>query len=472
MLQVGDSFDRYTIEAFLGEGGMGSVYRAFDPKLHRRVALKVMKWVSPADEPISSARRLLREARAAAAIEHPNAIAIFDLGEVDGVPYVVMELVEGRSLRAYVGDRSVSLDTRLGWIVDVGRALSVAHDRGLVHRDVKPENVMIRDDGVVKVLDFGIARRTQAPVDGAAQTVVAGIETMTQAGVVIGTPFYMAPEQMRGGTVDARADQFAWGVLSFELLTGRLPWGEGRDPAQAIAALFQRAPASARSLDAAISPEVDAALTRAIAREPNARFSSMSEAIEAMRARPAPSRIAAPIAPSTASGVRIPPIAIGVVIGLLALIVVLLVVMITTGRPSAPTTVGAPKTSTKKIDEGPSADEADEDDGHPTPPELVARLRAGGWSVTEHPEREISMKDHSVHSYDVRRAERVATIEFTIFRDEHDAPRTVAFMNKQPAGRAARRGRRVVHAIMHGSEDHDAEVELCTLALEAPDDAQ
>src|SRR5262249_46786054 len=140
MLKPGDTFERYTVAAEVGQGGMGCVYRAHDTRLGRRVALKVIS------ERIASAEadaRLLREARAAAALDHPNAVAIFDVGEVSGALYIVMEFVDGRTLRSAVGDLDVPLSKKLTWLADVARALAAAHRRGLVHRDVKPENVMV-----------------------------------------------------------------------------------------------------------------------------------------------------------------------------------------------------------------------------------------------------------------------------------------------------------------------------------------
>ena len=154
-LSPGDRFDRYLIEELLGEGGMAQVYRAHDPRLNRRVALKVLR-LDSSREPESTAdasSRVLREARAAAALDHPNAVSVFDVGEADGQLFISMELVVGKSLRAYVNDVTVRWETKVRWMVDAARALGAAHDRGLVHRDVKPENVMVRNDGVV-------ARRT------------------------------------------------------------------------------------------------------------------------------------------------------------------------------------------------------------------------------------------------------------------------------------------------------------------------
>jgi eukaryotic-like serine/threonine-protein kinase len=171
MLKPGDTFERYTIDAAIGHGGMGVVYRAHDSRLDRRVALKVLGGGVDRGQGDGDAR-LLREARAAAALDHPNAVSIFDVGEHEGATYIVMELVSGRTLREVVGDASVPVATRVTWLADVARALAAAHRRGLVHRDIKPENVMVRDDGVVKVLDFGIARRIAGQVDPSAPTLM------------------------------------------------------------------------------------------------------------------------------------------------------------------------------------------------------------------------------------------------------------------------------------------------------------
>src|ERR1700689_2641478 len=222
-LAPGDRFDRYDIEELLGEGGMAEVYRAHDPRLHRRVALKVLR-SDPSREPESAAdagARGLREARAAAALEHPNAVSVFDVGEANGQLFIAMELVVGKSLRAYVGDANVPWETKLRWMVDAARALGASHERGLVHRDVKPENVMVRSDGVVKVLDFGIAKRVIVDVQGAGSPDDGSTQSIQ--GGIIGTPWYLSPEQIRGDAADGRAAQFAWGVTTYEPLTGVLP---------------------------------------------------------------------------------------------------------------------------------------------------------------------------------------------------------------------------------------------------------
>jgi serine/threonine-protein kinase len=312
-LRAGDTFGHYTIDGDLGEGGMGRVFRAYDPRLHRYVALKIVR--SRQEDAASSTsdlarRRLLNEARAAAALDHPNAVSIFDVGESDGTPFVAMELVRGRPLSDYVGDDSLPIATRVRWLADVARALAAAHERGLVHRDIKPGNVMVREDGVVKVLDFGIARRVRlVHRDDDAPSTLTGdhdvltfeavspiepekssdaraapgdtLAALTGAGAVVGTPLYMAPEQMRGEAVDARADQFAWGVLAYELLAGAKPWGSTPTLSTLSAALTSPAPPLVvRSGE--VSAEIDAVIRRVLSKDRADRFASMRAVVDAL----------------------------------------------------------------------------------------------------------------------------------------------------------------------------------------------
>ncbi|HEY8087597.1 MAG TPA: protein kinase [Polyangiaceae bacterium] len=283
----GDTVDRFVLEALVGQGGMGAVYRARDPKLQRRVALKVLRVELTGETGGTSSEgtaRLLREARAAASLDHPNAVSIYDVGEHDGLPYIAMELVEGKSLRAFVGDAAVPVGERLRLLVDVARALAAAHKRGLVHRDVKPENVMVRVDGVVKVLDFGIARRHAAPTDPHGSTTPEGLATITQEGAVLGTPLYMAPEQIRGDALDGRADQFAWGVMAYELLTGKVPWVFERDAFRLVAAILTSTPEPLGPRAPGVPGAVASAVERAIAKEPSSRFATMDHLVAAVEA--------------------------------------------------------------------------------------------------------------------------------------------------------------------------------------------
>jgi len=285
---IGDRIDRFVIEAVLGEGGMGRVYRALDPRLGRRVALKVMLAEGASDTArVEAAARMEREARAAAAFNHPNVVAIYEVGEVDGSPYIAMELVSGRTLRSLMGDERTTEAQRLEWLVDVARGLGAAHRAGLVHRDIKPDNVMITTDGVVKVLDFGIARRSElagGPVDPGAPTISPHTPAITAEGVTIGTPQYMAPEQIRGEPLDGRADQFAWGVMAFEVLAGKLPWANAPSaPALFAAVLTANAP-SVRDLVPTLDRQVGEVIARALAKTCEARFASMDELIAAIEA--------------------------------------------------------------------------------------------------------------------------------------------------------------------------------------------
>jgi serine/threonine-protein kinase len=276
--------DWFRVEALLGEGGMGAVYRAYDTRLDRRVALKVISLGKGTDAASRDAAkaRLFREARAAAAITHPHAVATHHVGESGDQPYIVMELVEGTSLRQAIRS-DASTATRLRWLAEVADALAAAHALGIVHRDVKPDNVMVTADGRVKVLDFGIARRTSGPVDASAPTTGDALATLTAKGVIVGTPAYMAPEQIRGAEVDARTDQFAWGVMAYEVLAGELPWGTPTDALALAAAILERTPVSlaARRTDAPAHAIV--AIERALSREPKDRHASMAALVAALR---------------------------------------------------------------------------------------------------------------------------------------------------------------------------------------------
>jgi serine/threonine-protein kinase len=295
-LNRGDKLAHYTIESMLGSGGMGAVYLAVDSRLHRRVALKVILDSDKPEEVKESAARLLREARAAASLTHPNIVGVFDVGEIDGRVYLAMEYVVGKTMRDLMRDETIEWQRRLRWLVEVARALGAAHREGLVHRDIKPENVMVRDDGLVKVLDFGIARRTAAGVvDPTGKTEQAHVHTLTGKGLVVGTPMYMAPEQLKGGEPDVRTDQFSWGVMSYEVLSGERPWPEKSDLLAAVATILTEEPTSIRKHAPELPPAIEAAVARTLARNPDDRFESMDEIAEmleplAVRSGPAASK--------------------------------------------------------------------------------------------------------------------------------------------------------------------------------------
>jgi serine/threonine-protein kinase len=293
-LRAGDVVEHFVIVSALGEGGMGQVYLARDLRLQRSIALKILRPDNSApgsgDLASSGAARLLREAQAAAGLEHPNVVTIYEVGEIKGEgddagrPFIAMELVKGKALRAYVGDATVPMMDRLRWLLDVARALGAAHRAGLVHRDIKPENVMVREDGVVKVLDFGLAKRGGPPIPtGSSSTEAQVLPSITGQGVTIGTPYYMAPEQMRREQLDGRADQFAWGVVAYELLSGEGPWGRTIDALGMVSKILSEDPPP---LDRVPELPVDVAtiVARTLAKKRDARYETMDELADALAA--------------------------------------------------------------------------------------------------------------------------------------------------------------------------------------------
>ena len=261
---------RYELGDMLGRGGMAEVRRAVDTRLGRQVAVKQLR-TDLATDPTFQAR-FRREAQSAAGLNHPTIVAVYDTGEetdpVTGVsiPYIVMELVEGQTLRDVLRDgRKILPERALELTQGVLDALSYSHKAGIVHRDIKPANVMLTGNGSVKVMDFGIAR---AVADTSA--------TMTQTAAVIGTAQYLSPEQARGETVDARSDVYSAGCLLYELLVGRPPF-VGESPVSVAYQHVREAPVPPSQLDPMITPEVDAIVLKALAKDPDDRYQSARE---------------------------------------------------------------------------------------------------------------------------------------------------------------------------------------------------
>ena len=218
-IAIGTKIGPYEIVGWLGAGGMGEVYRARDPRLGREVAIKVIPESFATDA--SRVRRFEQEARAAGQLNHPNILAVYDVGLHEGSPYIVSELLEGESLRSRLRGGALAARKAIDYARQIAEGLAAAHDKLIVHRDVKPDNLFITTDGRIKILDFGIAKLTRPSDDAGGRT---GLPTETGAGMVVGTASYMSPEQVRGEAVDARSDLFSFGTILYEMLTGRPPF--------------------------------------------------------------------------------------------------------------------------------------------------------------------------------------------------------------------------------------------------------
>ena len=259
---TGQMLKQFRLEGLLGEGGMGLVYRAYDTRLHRPVAVKLLSSEVTSDP--ERKQRFFQEARAAARISHPAVAQIFDADEQGGSTFIVMELVEGKTVQQLVQERELDLLGAMDISIQVAEGLAKAHELGIVHRDIKPANVMRTADGHVKILDFGLAKLLDfSPMAGPAGTQRMEESQMarTRTGIVMGTPAYMSPEQVRGLPVDLRADIFALGVMLFEMATGQSPFQRENFMDALHAAAFEETPSMA-----AIRPQVPEELQRIVAR--------------------------------------------------------------------------------------------------------------------------------------------------------------------------------------------------------------
>jgi serine/threonine protein kinase len=273
-LVPGATLGAYRLIRVLGAGGMGVVFEAEDSRLHRRVALKAVTAKRAGD--LAQQQRLRQEARAAAALVHPNIATVYALEEIDGHTYIASEMLEGETLRAVLMRGPLPREDALDVASAVASALEAAHARGIVHRDLKPENVLRLTDGRVKVLDFGLARFLGEARD------LASVSRLTLDGLIAGTPGYMAPEQLQGLDLDGRADQFALGVLVAEMLLGANPFDAGT-----IAATIGRVVASDGLPDEAVRrlpPDLAGVVQRLVRVRPEDRFSITSEAVAAIAA--------------------------------------------------------------------------------------------------------------------------------------------------------------------------------------------
>lgn len=277
----GDRIAAYTILERIGAGGMGEVWRARDDRLGREVAIKLL--LPHASDAEGRVRAFEREARAAGALNHPNVVTLYDVGDHDGAPYLVTECLDGESLRARLGRGPIDVDAVLEIALNVAHGLGAAHARGIVHRDLKPENIFLVTDGRVKILDFGLASlRATRPGSGQSMlTDAADVPGQSDAAARTldgGTAGYMAPEQMGGGPVDSRADIFALGAVVYEMLTGERPF-RGRSAAEVLTVILTREPRDVSDLNPRISRALAQVVRRCLAKSPGDQLASVSDVV-------------------------------------------------------------------------------------------------------------------------------------------------------------------------------------------------
>ena len=262
---------RYQILRKIASGGMGDVYEALDPQLDRRVALKVLP-AEIAKDP-GRLQRFLREARAASSLAHPSVIQIHEIAQEGEIHFISMEYVEGETLESRLTHGKLGIDESLQIALHVAAALQAAHDRGIVHRDIKPSNVMLTPSGQVKILDFGLAK-----VQTSEAVPPSEVPTRTSSGMILGTPHYMSPEQTLGKDLDHRSDIFSFGVMLYEMISGRRPFS-GEDFKAVLGQILYRDPEPIQSLRSDLPPDLVQVISQCLIKEVSERYQSMKEII-------------------------------------------------------------------------------------------------------------------------------------------------------------------------------------------------
>ncbi len=278
MLSAGYCLGPYEVVGPIGSGGMGDVYKARDTRLGRDVAIKVLPPEFASDP--ERLRRFEREAKATAALSHPNILAVHDIGTFDAVPYLVEELLEGESLEEKIERGALAAREAVGIALQIARGLAAAHEKHIVHRDLKPGNVFVTRDGQVKILDFGLAKLVEGVPIGEADTLTHAPTGATEFGRVLGTVAYMAPEQARGLPVDQRTDVFGFGVVLYEMVTGERPF-RGETATDTVAAILKEEP---KPLPAGVPPDLVTVIGKCLAKEPERRYQGGSEVLDALEA--------------------------------------------------------------------------------------------------------------------------------------------------------------------------------------------
>jgi len=280
MIVIGEKIGHYKVQSSIGAGGMGEIYRASDTRLRRDVAIKILPESLMKDA--SAIERFMREAYAASALNHPNILTIFDIGEHEDTHFIATEFVEGETLRQKMQNSRLRLTEILDVAIQTADALVAAHEAGIIHRDIKPENIMIRRDGYVKVLDFGIAKlsENESPeIDANAATLV---QSITAKGMILGTAFYMSPEQARGLKVDARSDVFSLGAVIYEMTARKLPFS-GQTIADVIASILKSEPPTLSEIVKNLPPEFERIVAKSLNKKRAGRYQTMKDLAEDLR---------------------------------------------------------------------------------------------------------------------------------------------------------------------------------------------
>jgi len=319
-LASGTQLGPYEILSALGAGGMGEVYRARDPRLGREVAIKVLPSGSAPDS--ERLRRFEQEARATAVLNHPNILAVFDIGSQDNSPYIVSELLDGETLRERLNSGALPVRKAAEYALQISRGLAAAHDHGIFHRDLKPENIFITRDGHVKILDFGLAKLTMPEPGSSGLSAQATLDSVTGRGVLLGTLGYMSPEQCRGASVDARSDIFSFGAVLYEMLTGRRAF-RGDTTADTISSILKEEPQDLATTGRDVPPMLERIVHHCIEKDPAQRFQSARDIAFALEALSSTSSSVAGPAAAPAPAIAVTTRKSWLVPGLLGAIIVL-----------------------------------------------------------------------------------------------------------------------------------------------------